>query len=160
MLLYLLPVGSLAVVGQQASIPGSDSFLPAKTMPAFRRCFLFCALFLLACTGYASTWQICHLKVRIDRYHLQDQTVEARILELASKPGVECPRVGDTLVFAPETADYQNMLPRKAWPAKGTVTKMRYQYLDGWCKNDGNTEPCRIKHYPMGTAPTAGAGRH
>ena len=49
-------------------------------------------------------------------------------------------------------------LPRSAWPAMGRTVRMRYQYLDGTCKNDGTPKPCRIEHYPLHT-PAAGGRR-
>jgi hypothetical protein len=64
----------------------------------------------------------------------------------------DCPAKGATLVFAPETADYQSMIPHKNWPKPGATINMRYQYLDGMCKGDlgpASAHPCRIKHYPV-----------
>jgi hypothetical protein len=106
----------------------------------------------------AATWQICHLDVRVAPYQNGPQMLAARVLAVRSKPGVTCPAAGETIVFSPESTDYQSMLPRSAWPAVGSTVRMRYQYLDGTCKNDGNPKPCRIEHYPLDT-PAAGKRR-
>lgn len=118
------------------------------------RIFGFIFLAIQADGASASTWQICHLEVRIAAH--QVQTLAARIVDVRSKPGVTCPATGETIIFPPESADYQSMLPRKRWPAAGSTVRMRYQYFDGTCKNDGNPQPCRIEHYPL--APRAAGG--
>jgi hypothetical protein len=99
----------------------------------------------------ASTWQICHMELRITEVmkrpypQLQAQVVKAS----AKSSAVECPAVGTTLSFIPETTDYQTTLPRRQWPGKGQSVKVDYRYLDGICKGDGNDYACRIKHYPV-----------
>ncbi len=106
----------------------------------------------------ASTWQICHLEVRVAPSQTRQQMLAARVLDVRSKTGVTCPAAGEMIAFAPESTDYQSMLPRSAWPAAGSTVRMRYQYLDGTCKNDGDPKPCRIEHYPLDT-PAAGGRR-
>ncbi|ALQ03437.1 hypothetical protein AK973_2988 [Pseudomonas brassicacearum] len=100
----------------------------------------------------ASTWQICHLELRIVEVlkqpypQLQAQIVKAR----PKSASVECPAQGSSLTFTPETPDYQATLPRRQWPGKGQSVRVDYRYLDGVCKGDGNSYACRIKHYPVG----------
>lgn len=140
-----------------AGFIGHDAICCIQSMP--RRPALSCLFALLAMavgSANASTWQTCHLDVRIAPH--QARMLAARLLKVRSKPGVTCPAPGETIVFAPESADYQTMLPRKAWPATGSTVRMRYLYLDGTCKNDGDPKPCRIEHYPLDT-PAAGGRR-
>ena len=76
--------------------------------------------------------------------------LQAEILNVSAKTAtVICPEQGTTLMFMPETSDYQALLPRRSWPKKGQVVGIDYRYLDGICKGDGNSHPCRIKHYSV-----------
>ncbi|MCD5996144.1 hypothetical protein KDX38_21660 [Pseudomonas sp. CDFA 602] len=76
--------------------------------------------------------------------------LQAQVLKVnPASPTVECPEEGASLTFTPETADYQNQLPRRKWPIKGQSVRVKYRYLDGLCKGDGNSYECRIKHYPV-----------
>ncbi|EPJ97352.1 MULTISPECIES: hypothetical protein [Pseudomonas] len=99
----------------------------------------------------ASTWQICHMELRIVEVlkqpypQLQAQIVKAR----PKSASVECPAQGSSLTFTPETPDYQATLPRRQWPGKGQSVRVDYRYLDGVCKGDGNSYACRIKHYSV-----------
>ncbi|WP_077506470.1 hypothetical protein [Pseudomonas sp. A25(2017)] len=99
----------------------------------------------------ASTWQICHMELRIVEVlkqpypQLQAQIVKAR----PKSASVECPAQGSSLTFTPETPDYQATLPRRQWPRKGQSVRVDYRYLDGVCKGDGNSYACRIKHYSV-----------
>ncbi|SEK44231.1 hypothetical protein SAMN05428989_0127 [Pseudoxanthomonas sp. GM95] len=101
--------------------------------------------------GYAATWQICRLHVQIQAIREQPTPMlKARVLQVNAGPAVtECPAVGQVIDFIPESADYQSTLPRNRWPKPGQQVRMRYQYLDGTCKNDGDPKACRIRHYPV-----------
>lgn len=108
-----------------------------------------CLLLLLTFTclqAHANAWQVCKLTVNINHINQAEQKIEATVINVAHKPQVECPAQGETITFTPESADYQSTLAKKHWPKVGRLVKMRYQYLDGECKDRG---PCRIKHYPM-----------
>ncbi|MBB4864355.1 hypothetical protein HNP46_003219 [Pseudomonas nitritireducens] len=100
----------------------------------------------------AGDWQVCQLEVEITGTLKQPvRGLQGRVQ--SAKPrsaGTQCPSQGELIAFEPETADWQSRIPRKHWPAPGQRVWMRYQYLDGWCKRDGNDGPCRIEHYPMG----------
>ncbi|WP_434563831.1 hypothetical protein [Pseudomonas sp. Z4-20] len=121
--------------------------LPARTMP------FVLTLAALGAPVQAATWQICDLELKVTEVvkrptpELQVQVLKAR----PASPGVECPEEGAVLGFVPETADYQATLPRRQWPAKGQTVRIKYRYLDGICKGDGNDYPCRIEHYPFGS---------
>lgn len=112
-------------------------------------------LMLLAVGGQAQadTWQQCFLDLRIAQVIKQPYPeLQAEVLKVTPKPATaECPAVGELITFVPETADYQSPLVRRHWPKKGQPMKIRYQYLDGMCKGDGNDYACRIKHYPVST---------
>ena len=99
----------------------------------------------------ASTWQICRMDVRVtDVVKHPYPQLQAQILKATpASASVECPEVGTTVTFAPETTDYQATLPRRQWPKKGQSMRIDYRYLDGICKGDGNDYACRIKHYPL-----------
>jgi len=99
----------------------------------------------------ASTWQICHMELRIVEVLKQPYPqLQAQIVKVRPKSSsVECPVQGSLLTFTPETPDYQTTLPRRQWPRKGQSLQVDYRYLDGICKGDGNSHPCRIKHYPV-----------
>lgn len=103
-------------------------------------------------TAHAGDWQVCQLEVEITgALKLPVRGLEGRVA--SSKPrsaGTECPSPGEVIAFEPESADWQSRIPRQHWPAPGQRVWMRYQYLDGICKGDGNSRPCRIEHYPMG----------
>ena len=98
----------------------------------------------------ASSWQICRLELRItDTVTKPYPQLQAEILNVSAKTAtVICPEQGATILFTPETSDYQAVLPRRTWPQKGQVVRVDYRYLDGICKGDGKNYPCRIKHYP------------
>jgi hypothetical protein len=104
---------------------------------------------------HRSTWQVCHLQVQIIK-HLTSaslgRSLQARVLHVRAAPAVsDCPATGSIITFEPDTPDYQNKIPYKRWPKAGQKIKMRYQYLDGYCKNDnrGGDTPCRIENYPV-----------
>ena len=115
------------------------------------RGFVLLAGMTLAQAAQANTWQKCDMRVKITAHLVTVDTriIEARVVTVASKPDVQCPKQGEVIRFRPESADYQSELARKRWPKVGRIVRMRYQYLDGICKNDGNEKPCRIEHHPM-----------
>jgi hypothetical protein len=99
----------------------------------------------------AAQWQICQMRVEITGVTKPVPQLQAKVRQVTPKQAdAECPQVGDTITFDPETPDYQNNVPRKRWPKIGQTVRMRYQYLDGFCHHEeGQDAPCRIKHYPL-----------
>ncbi len=112
-----------------------------------RRIALLLAAMSIPYGVQAATWQKCDLTIRVLDHKFGQ--VHAEVLRVRSKPKIECPAEGDLITFTPNTRDWQAELPRKQWPRIGQQWKIRYQYLDGICKNDGNSQPCRIKNYPV-----------
>ncbi|MDQ0654199.1 hypothetical protein [Pseudomonas cedrina] len=113
---------------------------------------LFTVMLLMFCQPVlASSWQICRMELRItDTVTKPFPQLQAEILKVSAKTAtVICPEQGATILFTPETADYQAVPPRRSWPKKGQVVRIDYRYLDGICKGDGKDYPCRIKHYPL-----------
>lgn len=102
--------------------------------------------------AYAGNWEVCRMEVEIIETVKQPYPgLKGRVESVkAQSASAQCPQHGEVIAFEPESADYQSMIPRKHWPKPGQRVWMRYQYLDGWCKRDGNDGPCRIEHYPMG----------
>lgn len=116
----------------------------------------YCVLFTVMCSllclpALASSWQICRMELRItDVVTNPFPKLQAEILKVSVKTAtVICPEQGTTLMFTPETSDYQAVLPRRSWPKKGEVVRIDYRYLDGICRGDGNSHPCRIQHYSL-----------
>jgi hypothetical protein len=109
----------------------------------------FTALVLLASplTSLAGPWEICDYTVRIES--TAPSGVRATVKEAARNNPDFCEKIGAALSFEPESPDYQSVLPRKRWPMVGTAATLRYRQLTGFCKNDGNTQPCTIKHYSI-----------
>ena len=107
------------------------------------------ALFLFAfpLLSLAGQWEICDYTVQIESS--APSGVRTTVKETAPKNPALCEKVGAALNFEPESADYQSVLPRKRWPKVGTAATLRYRQLVGFCKNDGNTQPCTIKHYSI-----------
>lgn len=100
----------------------------------------------------AGTWMICRLEVQVLET-VKKPRPSIRVTVGSAIPvtsEAECPVTGSILDFEPESFDYQTMLPKRQWPRAGRSLKMRYLYLDGICKNDGDPRPCRIEHYPVG----------
>lgn len=112
---------------------------------------LFLPLFTAPCV-HAANWQVCRMEVEIIKTMTQPYPgLKGRVQSVTTQAAsTECPIRGEVIDFAPESADYQSMIPRTHWPKPGQRVRMRYQYLDGLCKNDGNSTPCRIRHYPVG----------
>ena len=110
-----------------------------------RRILIMIVMMFLSFHAYAGVWQKCDLTIQI-----VDRTDEiyAEVLAIRAKPHVECPTKGSFITFAPDSHDWQSKLPKKQWPQIGQHWTVRYQYLDGACKLDGNDGPCRIKVYP------------
>lgn len=108
-------------------------------------------LFALCETAQAAAWQICGMELSITHVTTNPYPqLQAKVLKVRpASPTVECPEKGAVLSFSPETADYQNILPRRQWPKKGQSVRINYRYLDGLCKGDGHSYECRIKHYPI-----------
>jgi hypothetical protein len=109
----------------------------------------FATLLLLASPSLAlaGQWEICDYTVQIER--TEPSGVQATVKEVAPENPAFCLKVGAGLRFEPETENYQSMLPRQRWPMVGTAATLRYRRLVGFCKNDGNTQPCTIKHYSI-----------
>ena len=95
----------------------------------------------------AGPWEICDYTVHIES--ATPSGVRATVKEAAAKNMDLCLKVGASLSFAPESEDYQSVLPRKRWPKVGTATALRYRQLTGFCKRDGDTQPCTIQHYSV-----------
>jgi hypothetical protein len=97
--------------------------------------------------SFAGQWEICDYTVQIESS--APSGVRATVTAAAAKNLALCEKVGAELSFSPESEDYQSVLPKKRWPRVGTVANLRYRQLVGFCKNDGNTQPCMIKHYSI-----------
>ncbi len=105
---------------------------------------------VVPCWAHAATWHKCDLTLRVfDHKFGQIHAEVLHVKRVTEKPETECPAEGDYIAFRPSTRDWQAELPRKQWPRIGQQWKIRYQYLDGICKNDGDSQPCRIKNYPV-----------
>jgi hypothetical protein len=109
----------------------------------------FAAAMLLAAPSLAlaGQWEICDYTVQIER--TEPTGVRAKVSETAPQNPAICLPIGVDLRFEPESEDYQSTLPKKRWPKVGTTAALRYRQLTGHCKNDGNTQPCTIKHYSI-----------
>ncbi|MDR7305688.1 hypothetical protein J2X15_000966 [Rhodoferax saidenbachensis] len=95
----------------------------------------------------AGQWEICDYTVQIESSALSG--VRATVKEATLKNPELCEKIGTSLSFSPESEDYQSVLPRKRWPKVGTITALRYRQLTGFCKRDGDTQPCTIRHYSV-----------
>ena len=110
------------------------------------------AVFFIAMLGglsqgvQAAEWKICDLQVQLRDKQSNLAELQTRVIDSRTANGAECPQPGTALSFAPETEDYQSMLPRRQWPKPGQTVALRFRYLDGECKDRG---PCRIKHYSL-----------
>jgi hypothetical protein len=107
------------------------------------------ALILLASPllAFAGQWEICDYTVQIESS--TPSGVRAKVTVAAPNNPDFCEKAGATLSFEPESENYQSMLPRKRWPKVGTAATLRYRQLVGFCKRDGDTQPCTIKHYSI-----------
>lgn len=104
-------------------------------------------LTFLPSVALAGQWVICDYSIKVKEITRSD--LRAEVVTAAAKNPETCLKQGAELSFKPETEDYQGHLPRKAWPKKGHVAKLRYRELSGICKNDGNPQPCTIVHYSI-----------
>lgn len=113
---------------------------------------VFSAMFSVLCApAQAGAWQICRMELRIiDVLKQPSAQLRAQVLKVSAKPATaECPQQNTHIIFVPETANYQAMVPRRQWPSTGQSVQVEYRYLDGICKGDGHEHPCRIKHYSL-----------
>ncbi len=104
-------------------------------------------LVALPSLALAGQWEICDYTVQIES--TAPSGVRATVKEAAPKNPDLCLKVGASLSFVPESEDYQSVLPRKRWPKVGTTAALRYRQLTGFCKRDGDTQPCTIRHYSV-----------
>jgi hypothetical protein len=95
----------------------------------------------------AKQWIICDARIRVSAHG--ETKLSAKIVHTSPANPHSCFKSGEVLQFEPETADYQQMLPRKAWPKPGQHARLRYRELSGFCKGDGITKPCTIRHYSI-----------
>ncbi len=95
----------------------------------------------------AGPWEVCDYTVQIESS--APSGVRATVKEASLKNPELCEKVGASLSFTPESEDYQSVLPRKRWPKVGTTAALRYRQLTGFCKRDGDTQPCTIQHYSV-----------
>ncbi|PQA76249.1 hypothetical protein C5F53_17675 [Rhodoferax sp. TS-BS-61-7] len=95
----------------------------------------------------AGQWEICDYTVQIESSALSG--VRATVKEAALKNPELCEKAGASLSFAPESEDYQSVLARKRWPQVRTTAALRHRQLTGFCKRDGDTQPCTIQHYSV-----------
>jgi hypothetical protein len=109
------------------------------TLSPFILCLLmrYLLLILVFFPQFASAadWQICDLAVRVNSHNKTERQMDVTILKRLDKSAAVCPLIGERMVLA-----------KKNWPKTGALIKMRYQYLEGICKDRG---PCIIKHYPL-----------
>jgi hypothetical protein len=106
---------------------------------------LLCVLF--GTPVHAKQWLICDARIHVSAHGKNGLT--AKIIHTPPANPSRCFNSGEALEFEPETADYQQMLPRKAWPKPGQQARLRYRELVGFCKGDGTTKPCTIRHYSI-----------
>ena len=95
----------------------------------------------------AANWTVCDLTIQTRAREAKG--IRAVIVGVRMTNPLTCPQVGAELGFAPETPDYQQVLPRRQWPKPGQRSQLRYRELAGWCKNDGAQGACTIRHYSM-----------
>lgn len=119
-------------------------------MNFFRWGAIVLASLVYSSTLHAGSWQVCKLNLTI-QHPGDERGLQAKVDNItASQDALNCPKRGEVIRFTPETSDYQSLLPRKKWPGIGTKARWRYIYLNGFRKNDGNSGPCIIEHYPKG----------
>ncbi|MFP8779255.1 hypothetical protein [Hydrogenophaga sp. RWCD_12] len=107
------------------------------------------ALLLAAAPVFANaaSWTVCDLTIQTRAR--EENGIRAVIVGVRKTNPSTCPKAGAELGFAPETPDYQQVLPRQRWPKPGQRSRLRYRELDGWCKNDGAQGACTIRHYSI-----------
>lgn len=95
----------------------------------------------------AANWTVCDLAIQTKAR--EENGIRAVIVSVRKTNPLACPQAGAELGFAPETPDYQQVLPRRQWPKPGQRSHLRYRELNGWCKNDGAQGACTIRHYSI-----------
>ena len=85
-------------------------------------------LLLLAGPAQGAQWQVCKLELRITGYQRGAVAkIQADVISVQRRHDlVECPSVGDEILFHPETPDYQYPLRFTDWPKIGSVVKWRH----------------------------------
>lgn len=96
-----------------------------------------------AAPAMADSWVVCDYDVEGVRIAGSPRELTVRVLRGFPRNGADCPAASGDMTFTPETANYQNNLPRAQWPKPGQRALLRYRHLDGICKPD---RPCRIVH--------------
>lgn len=121
--------------------------MPARVSSAIRR-RLFLWLFMMwPAMAFAANWTVCDFTIQtVER---GERSIRAVVVSASRTNPPSCFRPGTEIEFAPETVDYQQVLPRKQWPRRHQRSRLRYRELDGWCKNDGAQGPCTIRHYSI-----------
>lgn len=99
-----------------------------------------------ALPAMANSWVVCDYDVEGVRIGGDPRQLTVRVLRGHPRNGAECPAATGEKSFVPETANYQNNLPRALWPKSGQRALLRYRHLDGLCKPD---RPCRIVHHSI-----------
>lgn len=116
-------------------------------MPNARSLSWAFALMIATPTAHAANWLVCDIRIEVRKV---DATgITAGIIGLPHHNPPACKTLPAALHFMPETPDYQSILPKRRWPQPGGVRLLRYRELTGLCKNDGNTQPCTIRHYSL-----------
>lgn len=130
--------------------PPSQSCERSRRLARTAAAAMALAMLFHAPMSHAGAWQRCQLDLTIQRSDDKSQ-MQAKVDRVRPSPdALDCPKSGDVIRFTPETSDYQELLPRKHWPKVGSKVRWRYIYLHGFCKNDGNSAACVIRHYPKG----------
>ncbi len=102
---------------------------------------------LLCAPAMAGNWVVCDARIQVTAH--RGERLQAEVVQVLPGRGSGCFQRGDVLDFAPETPDYQRMLPRRSWPRPGELATLRYRSLTGFCKGDGFTRPCTIEHHSI-----------
>ncbi|RZH26922.1 hypothetical protein EXD98_13820 [Acinetobacter pittii] len=69
------------------------------------------SILYLSVSSRAANWQKCDLTLKI--LNTRDQVIQAKLVRIELKTTVECPKIGEQIVFKPKTKDWQNELPRR-----------------------------------------------
>lgn len=129
----------------QRSRPLIEGALSARTVLAAVPCLLFGLS--LCMPAMAGNWVVCDARIQVMAH--SGGRLQAEVVQVLPTRGGGCFQRGDALDFAPETPDYQHMLPRRSWPRPGELATLRYRSLTGLCKGDGVTRPCTIEHHSI-----------
>lgn len=121
--------------------------MPEPTPSAIRRCLFLWLVAVWPAMASAANWTVCDFSIRtVER---GEHAIRAVVVSASRSNPPSCFQPGAEIEFAPETADYQQVLPRRQWPRRHQRSRLRYRELDGWCKNDGAPGPCTIRHYSI-----------